>query len=128
MKALLTPSLLLCLGLAAAPVAAQDAPAPSPTDDGFSLMEEGMKLVMRGLMTEMEPALDEMGKALDQVEPHLRELGPRLQDLVAMIDDIRNYDAPVMLPNGDILIRRNAPLAPKPDASPQPGPNGEIEL
>jgi hypothetical protein len=35
-----------------------------------------------------------------------------------------------MLPNGDILIRRNAPLVPKfdPKVLPPPGPNGEIEL
>jgi hypothetical protein len=31
-----------------------------------------------------------------------------------------------MLPNGDILIRRNTPLVPK--TQPEPGPNGEIEL
>lgn len=107
---------------------AQDSPAPPPAEeeDGFSLMEEGFKLVMRGVMAEMEPALNEMGKALDEVEPHLKELGPKLRQLIALIDDFRNYDAPVMLPNGDILIRRNAPLLPEGDA--RPGPNGEIEL
>ena len=122
--------LILALCLVAAPALAQETPAPpaAEPDDGFNLMEEGMKLVMRGLMTEMQPALDEMGKALDEVEPHLKDLGPKLQQLIALIDDIKNYDAPVMLPNGDILIRRNAPLVPKLDDLPQPGPNGEIEL
>ena len=123
--------LVLVLCLLAAPALAEDTPAvPKAEDDGFSLMEEGMKLIMRGVMTEMQPALDEMGKALDEVEPHLKELGPKLQQLIALIDDIKNYDAPVMLPNGDILIRRNAPLVPKvdPDALPKPGPNGEIDL
>lgn len=123
--------LILALCLLAAPAFAEDAPTTPPAkDDGFSLMEEGMKLVMRGVMTEMQPALDEMGKALDEMEPHLKELGPKLQQLIALIDDIRNYDAPVMLPNGDILIRRNAPLLPKvsPQFDPKPGPNGEIEL
>ena len=103
---------------------------PKPDDDGFSLMEEGAKLVLRGLMSEMEPALDEMGKALDEIGPKLEgfgaEVGPKLRQLVAMIDDFKNYDAPIMLPNGDILIRRNAPLLPRLD--PQPGPNGEIDL
>jgi hypothetical protein len=121
--------LVLAFCLAATPVFAEDAPAVPPVeDDGFSLVEEGMKLVMRGMMSEMQPAFDEMGKALEEMEPHLKELGPKLQQLIALIDDIRNYDAPVMLPNGDILIRRNAPLIPKPDALPKPGPNGEIEL
>ncbi|WP_374370744.1 AAA+ family ATPase [Tabrizicola sp.] len=121
--------LLFALCLVAAPALAEDAPAqPKAEDDGFSLMEEGMKLVMRGMISEMQPTLDEMGKALQEIEPHLRELGPKLQQLIALIDDVKNYDAPVMLPNGDILIRRNAPLLPKPDILPQPGPNGEIEL
>ncbi len=123
--------LALVLSLAAMPVLAQDVvPTPGAEDDGFSLMEEGAKLVLRGLMTEMEPALDEMGKALDEMGPALEsfgaEVGPKLRELVGMIDDFKNYDAPVMLPNGDILIRRNAPLGPKPEFA--PGPNGEIEL
>jgi hypothetical protein len=123
--------LILALCLATVPAFAEDAPVPPKADaEGFSLMEEGMKLVMRGMMTEMQPALDEMGKALDEMEPHLKELGPKLQQLIALIDDIKNYDAPVMMPNGDILIRRNAPLLPKmaPQSAPEPGPNGEIEL
>ena len=118
---------VLALCLAAAPAFAEDGPAVPPVeDDGFSLIEEGMKLVMRGMMTGMQPALDEMGKALDEVEPHLKELGPKLRQLIALIDDIKNYDAPVMLPNGDILIRRSVPILPKP--GPEPGPNGEIDL
>jgi hypothetical protein len=125
--------LALALCLVAVPAFAQDAPAvPKAEDDGFSLKEEGMKLVMRGMMEEMQPALDEMGKALEEAGPALKglgeEIGPKFRQLIALIDDIENYDAPVMLPNGDILIRRNAPLLPKPDALPQPGPNGEIEL
>ena len=124
--------LIFALALISGPAFAQDtSPAPTePEDEGFSLMEEGAKLVLRGLMSEMEPALDEMGKALQDMGPALEglgeEVGPKLRQLIAMIDDFRNYDAPVMLPNGDILIRRNAPLI-KPDL-PAPGPNGEIEL
>ena len=57
--------------------------------------------------------------------PWLGPAGPELT-LIAMIDDFKNYDAPVMLPNGDILIRRNAPMVPVPKFV--PGPNGEIEL
>lgn len=117
--------LALALCLMAAPAFAEDAPVQRDPE-GFSLMEEGAKLVLRGLMTEMEPALDEMGKALSEMEPALKELGPKFQQLIAMIDDFKNYDAPEMLPNGDIIIRRNAPLLPKPDFL--PGPNGEIEL
>jgi hypothetical protein len=127
---------LFALCLIAAPAFAEDAlPAPNPEgEDGFSLMEEGMKLVMRGMMEEMQPALDEMERALDEAKPALQgfgsEIGPKIRQLIALIDDIENYDAPEMLPNGDILIRRNAPLVPRfdPKALPQPGPNGEIDL
>jgi hypothetical protein len=129
--------LAMVLSLISAPAFAQDTaptPAPVPEDDGFSLAEEGAKLILRGLMTEMQPALDEMAKSLDEVGPKLEglgeELGPKFRQLIAMIDDFKNYDAPVMLPNGDILIRRNAPLVPVPrlPATPLPGPNGEIDL
>jgi hypothetical protein len=121
----------LALVLAAAPAFAEETtPVPGAEDDGFSLMEEGAKLVLRGLMSEMEPALDEMEKALTEVGPKLEdfgtEIGPKVRQLIAMIDDFKNYDAPVMLPNGDILIRRTAPrLDP---TAPIPGPNGEIDL
>jgi hypothetical protein len=107
---------LIALCLIAAPAFAEDAP-PVPEDDGFSLMEEGMKLVMRGMMAEMEPALDQMDEAFSKLEPSLQELGPKLMSLMSMIDDVGNYDFPVMLPNGDILIRRNVPLVPVEPAS-----------
>jgi hypothetical protein len=121
----------LALVLTAAPAFAQETPpaAPQAEDDGFSLIEEGAKLVFRGLMTEMEPALDEMERAMTEIGPALEGLGeeiaPKLRQLIALVDDFANYDAPIILPNGDILIRRNAPLVP---TEPVPGPNGEIEL
>ncbi len=122
---------LLLAALATAPAFAQDAsPAPTPEEDGFSLIEEGAKLVLRGLLSEMQPALDDMDQAMDQIGPAIEafgaEVGPKLRQLIALIDDFSNYDAPVMLPNGDILIRRNAPLVTP--TEPLPGPNGEIEL
>lgn len=110
---------VLCAGLAG-PAVAEDAPtAPEAEDDGFSLMEEGAKLLLRGLMSEMEPAIDEMGKALGELEPAVK-------DLLALIDDMRNYDAPRMLENGDILIPRRKGVPPP--NLPEPGPGGEIEL
>jgi hypothetical protein len=104
--------LALCLLLT--PVHAQEVTPKTEADDGFSLMQEGAKLLLRGLMSEMEPALDDMGQALTDLEPALREL-------MVMIGDLRNYEAPEKLPNGDIIIRR------KPD-TPLLAPEGEIEL
>ena len=108
-------ALALCLTLAA-PLAAEETPvvpkAEGDRDHGLSLLGEGARLLFRGLMAEMEPALDEMAEQLQAMEPMLRSLAE-------MIGDIRNYEAPVKLPNGDILIRRR----PEP-----PAPDTEIEL
>jgi hypothetical protein len=117
--------------LTTAPAIAQDAiPLPptlpqtvAPEDKGIDLMEEGAKLLFRGLMGELEPMFDGMGKALEEMQP-------ALQDLIALVDDIRNYDAPRILENGDILIPRRKgappPLALPPATSSVP--EGEIEL
>ena len=102
------------------------AQAEEPKDEGFLLMEEGAKLVLRGMMAEMEPAFDEMEKALGDMQPMLDELGPRFAELLTLMGDVTNFHPPEVLENGDILIRRKAPL---PEAlPPRPGPDGEIEL
>jgi hypothetical protein len=103
--------------LLAAPAPAQEVTPPvAPDDGGSDLMQQGLRLFFRGLMSEMEPAMDSMGKALD-------DMRPAIETLIGMIDDIRNYDAPVRLDNGDILIRR------KPEAPAyRPLKDGETEL
>jgi len=118
--------LSVLLMLTQGPLQAQTIEEPPPPEDGLNLMEEGAKLLFRGLMSEMEPALDEMGRALQDIEPALRQMGPVLRELVAMMGDIENYEAPVRMPNGDILIRRKPGAPPVPEATP-PAP-GEIEL
>lgn len=111
-------ALTLALCLTCAPVLAQDA---APEDEGPSLMERGAELFLRGLMDEVEPGLREMEEALRLMEPELRAL----MDLVG---DLRNYEAPERLPNGDILIRRKADAPPLPEAPAGPAPGAEIEL
>jgi hypothetical protein len=91
-------ALALSLMLSVTPVWAQD----SEIDQGTDLLEEGAKLLLRGLLSEIEPELDDMAKALD-------EAAPKIQELMGMIGDIRNYHAPEVLPNGDILIRKKTP-------------------
>lgn len=99
--------------------------AETETEEGFDLMEEGAKLLLRGLMTEMEPALREFESFAEEVGPAMKlladEMGPAIAELMSQIDDIRNYEAPEVLPNGDIIIRRRA------DA-PVFEPGTEIEL
>jgi len=117
MKLSLAPILLAAV--LALPAAAQDDPAaPAPLDGPRSeepgLIGEGLRLLFEGLLKEMEPALDEMGRAM-------RDLEPMARDLAALLGDVRNYDPPERLPNGDIIIRR------KPGAPPPPAPSSDVE-
>jgi hypothetical protein len=100
-------ALTFCAGLAVAPVAAvaQGEDGGSDVEEGFSLFEEGARLILRGLMAEMEPAL---------------------RDLERVIEGLDAYEAPEVLPNGDIIIRRKRPLEPEGDIEVDPG--GEVEL
>lgn len=114
------------IAMAVSPVLAQD--EESDLQDGFNLMEEGAKMLMRGLMTEIEPKIDELRGAMEMMGPALaefvREIGPAFAEMLEQVDDLRHYQAPEILPNGDIIIRR------KPDApgwAPQSPPDA-IEL
>lgn len=98
--------LATCLALPL-PAFAQD-----DVEEGFSLMEEGAKLLFRGLMSEMEPALEDFAQELEPaLDLFANEMGPAFLKLMQTIDSVSNYQAPEVLPNGDILIRRrpNAP-------------------
>ena len=105
--------------MAATPVAAEE-------ERGFSLMEEGAKLFFEGLMTEVEPAIEDLQGFMQDLAPELRGcvdlMGPALADLMKQVDDLTLYEAPEILPNGDIIIRR------KQDAPAFEAPQGAIEL
>lgn len=106
---LLAAVLVASVGLPA-PVPAQEGPAQggnaedgkAEVERGFDLLREATRLILRGLMREMEPRLRELEEILDQLDA---------------------YEAPEILPNGDILIRRKrppaeaAPTEPSPDRS-----------
>lgn len=93
-------------------------------DRGLTLMERGAKMFMEGILKEMEPAIDDFADLADQMGPALKnfaeEMGPRLGALMDEVEDWSLYEAPEVLPNGDIIIRRK-PDAPKekPEEMPQ---------
>ena len=111
--------------LALAPV---DAVAQEPkSEPGFDLMQEGLKLFFKGLQGEVEPLTEGLKDFALDLEPTFRELseamGPAVRDLADRVDDFRYYDAPEILPNGDIIIRR------KPTAPELPPPEkGQIDI
>ena len=99
-------------------------------DEGTSMMEEGAKLFFRGLMGEMEPALRELEGLAEDMEPAIRsfarEMGPALRDLMDRVEDWSAYEPPVVLPNGDILLKRKQDAPPLDDLPPPE--EGEIDI
>ena len=95
---LLAPA--FALTLAALPASAQTAQTEQ------SLWDWGMSFFGDAVTEELEPLAD-MKALIDQFGP---AIAPTMEKLMALVDDMTNYEMPVMLDNGDILIRR------KPDA------------
>ena len=114
----LISGVVLCL---AGPVVAEEA----EEERGTTLMERGAQMFLEGIMREMEPALNDLQGLAEDMGPAMRqfvdEMGPAFAELLGQIDDLSNYHAPEILPNGDIIIRRKTPLE-------QDDPQGEIEI
>lgn len=116
---------VLSAALAATPAFAEE------EGGGLSIMERGAQLFLEGLLKEMEPAIEEFSGLADQMGPALRqfatEMGPKLTELLDQVEDWSVYQAPEILENGDIIIRRN-PDKPLPEPTPAPDPMPQIEL
>jgi hypothetical protein len=102
------------------PVSAQDS-----TPDASGSMERGLRLFMDGLTQEMEPALRDLQDLAEDTAPFLRSLQQELADVVT---DLDAYQAPEILPNGDILIRRRDPLEGDEVEELEENPDGSIDL
>ena len=98
--------LTLALILAATPVAAGDETPPTNPElsEGAEMLSEGMRLMLKGLLAGGAEGWDRM---------------------VDWLDDLSLYDPPERLPNGDILIRRRAPL---PEAGAEAAPGEATDL
>ncbi|GFE48449.1 hypothetical protein So717_02020 [Roseobacter cerasinus] len=92
--------LVICAA-AAAPLSAEEDAPPSP-------MERGMQQFLEGLLQDMEPAFDSM-------RGFMQQMGPALMDLMDQVEDWSAYEAPEILPNGDIIIRRKPEQETPPD-------------
>lgn len=101
---LLAPA--FALTIAALPASAQTAETEQ------SLWDWGMSFFGDAVTEELEPLAD-MKALIDQFGP---AIAPTMEKLMALVDDMTNYEMPVMLDNGDILIRRklDAPVVEPP--------------
>lgn len=77
----------------------------------FQDLERDLGPLFRDLERDVAPLLEGFGR---RMEPYLRELAE-------MLGDLNRWEAPEILPNGDILIRRRP--APPPDQPPEPLPD-----
>ncbi len=97
-------------------------PSHAEEDTGKSLMEQGAELFFEGLRKEMEPALEDLqglvGKFGPAMQSFFQEMGPALAELADDIEDWSAYEAPEMLPNGDIIIRKK-PMQDEPEVPEQ---------
>lgn len=113
-------------------LAAQSEAEEGEIGEGFSLMEEGARLMFRGIMREMQPAIEDFEGMAKEIQPALEmlasEMGPALMELMRKLDNVRYYEAPEVLPNGDIIIRRRDDAPPYDPDSPMIEPGEEIEL
>ena len=104
--------LILVAALVAAPALAQvyeppKADEPEPEES----LESGIENFLNNLLGQAQPHLDRLGRDLGDT---LGSVAPVLQDIGELMDDVRNYQAPERLENGDILIRRRADAPPPP--------------
>lgn len=88
-------------------------PVSAQQDDGSSLMEEGTRQFLEGLLRQMEPALEGMSEFIE-------EMGPAMSNLLSQVEDWSVYEAPEILENGDIIIRRKPEDDPGTDPEPSP--------
>ena len=107
MRQLIATALIVIL-----PVSAQ-----AEDDSGLSLMERGAQMFMEGILKEMEPAIDEFTGLAEEMGPALKnfaeQMGPKLGEIFDQVEDWSVYEAPEILPNGDIIIKRKPGTQPK---------------
>jgi hypothetical protein len=107
MKHIIAPAALAACMFASAGVAQQ---SEKETDTGPSLMERGAEMFWEGLRQEMAPALEEFQGLMATIGPSMQdfltEMGPALAEIADKVEDWSRYEAPEILPNGDIIIRR----------------------
>ena len=134
-------TLMLSLGGAATAQEFQMPRADPPPSNGLPRVEvapenlgdelgRGLESMMNDMFQKAQPHLEGLANDLRGT---LEDYRPALETMAALMDDIRNYERPERLPNGDILVRRRAgappppPLdAPVPDTQTQPVPSQPV--
>lgn len=64
----------------------------------------------------------------DLFEGFTQDMAPLMKQLAEKMSDLNAYEAPEVLPNGDIIIRRKPEPEKAPDDEPHANPDGSIDL
>jgi len=76
-------------------------------------------------LSELAPFADSFKELF---EGFTEDMMPLMEQLSGKMSEMHVYEPPVVLPNGDILIRRKAKPEGTPDAEPKANPDGSIDL
>lgn len=107
--------IFVILSLCCLPVSAF---AQDKAETGPSLMERGAQMFLDGMKQELAPTLEGLSEFGENLGPSIgrfvSEMGPAFADLLDKVEDWSVYEAPEILPNGDIIIKRKPEEPPKP--------------
>lgn len=82
------------------------APMPAHAQTQGEALEENL----RDGLEDLERKADELSETARQtIEDFIKIIGPMLSRFSTMIDGLPAYQAPELMPNGDIIIRRKRP-------------------
>ena len=109
-------ALIAMLAMAPVPALAQE--ENNDLSRGTELLREGMGLMLQGMLDEMRPATEGLAEGWAE----------GWGKLVELLADFSAYEAPEVLPNGDIIIRRKEPLLPENPLENVPDEAGEVDL
>lgn len=115
---------------------APDADGTTHRDDSFEKLSnrfgEALQQFQERLPGLMDESGDQFADLADRAGPALRnfidQMGPALSGIVDQIRDFSNYEAPQVLPNGDILIRRKETAPQYMPPVPGQNPDGSVDL
>ncbi|QOL81462.1 DUF2059 domain-containing protein [Pseudooceanicola spongiae] len=116
--------ILIALALSvplALPLSAMAEETTPPT----SKMQDGLRQFFEGLSDGVGDLTDKTGPALQNF---LQQMGPAFEDILGEIKDFSKYEAPQVLPNGDILIRRKDEAPEYMPPVPGENPDGSVDL
>ncbi|RII37944.1 hypothetical protein DL237_14830 [Pseudooceanicola sediminis] len=115
----------LALTISVAGLPPRTAIAQQDTAPPASKMQEGLRQFLDGLSDGVGELADGAGPALQNF---LQQMGPAFEDILGEIKDFSKYEAPQVLPNGDILIRRKQDAPEYMPPVPGENPDGSVDL